>query len=131
MVRPMPFAVAIAHERDHLAVSASGPAKLADVLGLIDLTATIAKMAGHRRVLLNMLHVEIAFAFTEHLQLGAYAAERLGAMERVASIVDPRLRIGTSEKAAQKMGLQLRTFTSLDEGVQWLAGDLRASRPGT
>src|SRR4051812_49216865 len=106
IVRPMPFAVAIAHERDHLAVSASGPATLPDALGLIDLAATIAKMAGYRRVLLNMLQVEIAFAFTEHLQIGARAAEKLAGMERVASIVDPRFRIGTSEKAAQKMGLQ-------------------------
>jgi hypothetical protein len=121
MVRAMPFAVAIAHEQAHLLVSASGPASLPDILGLIDMAATIAGMAGYRRVLINLMQVEIGFAFTEHLQIGARAAEKLRGMERVASIVDPRFRIGTSEKAAQKMGLQLRTFTSLDEGMQWLA----------
>lgn len=123
MVRPMPFAVAIAHEREHLAVTASGPASVPDILGLIDMSATIAKMAGHRRLLLDLLQVEIGFAFTEHLQIGARAAEKLQGMERVASAVDPRFRSGTSEKAAQKLGLQLRTFTSLDEALHWLAQD--------
>lgn len=115
----MPFTVAIEHG-PFLRVIASGPAQLADLCGLINMAAEIAQRNGYQRGLVDLQAVDIAFSFTDHLQLGAHAAETLRHMERVASIVAPRYRTGTSEKAAQKLGLQLRTFTSLDEGLAWL-----------
>lgn len=109
------------HRAGWLQVDAAGPASLADLCGLADLLATVCARQGYRRALMNLLGVEIALSFTDHLQLGGYVAQQLNGMDRVASVVPQRYRTGTSEKAAQKAGLQLRTFTSLEEGLDWVA----------
>lgn len=115
----MPFTVVVEHGA-WLTVRASGPALLADLCGLFNLVAQVAARQGCRRAVMDLQGVSIESGFTEHLQLGAHAADTLRHLERVASVVDAKYRTGTSEKAAQKLGLQLRTFTSLDEGLAWL-----------
>lgn len=116
----MHFTASVQHHPEFLLVVGSGPALLTDLCGYMDLVGTIAAQSGYRRAVLDLLEVEIALTFTEHLHLGAYAAQRLRQLERVASVVSVQNRKGTSEKAAQKFGLRLRTFTTLDEGVQWV-----------
>jgi hypothetical protein len=71
-------------------------------------------------VVLDLLDVAIELAFTDHLQLGSYVAQQLQHVERVASLVPDRYRTGTSEKAAQKGGLLLRTFTDRDAAFAWV-----------
>lgn len=117
---PMHFTATVHHGPDYLLVEGSGPALLTDLCGFMDLVATVADKGRYRRAVLDLVAVEIALTFTEHLHLGAHAAERLRSLDRVASIVSVQNRKGTSEKAAQKLGLRLRTFTSLDEGLQWI-----------
>lgn len=117
----MHFTATVHHGPDYLLVEGAGPALLTDLCGYMDLVATVADKGRYRRAVLDLLRVEIALTFTEHLQLGAHAADRLRNLERVASVVSLQNRKGTSEKAAQKMGLRLRTFTSLAEGLQWIA----------
>jgi hypothetical protein len=107
----------------YLVVEAWGPANLAELCACVDFAAELAHRTQRSRALLNLLEVEIALSFTEHLQLGAHAAERLKSLERVASVVPERFRTGSSEKAARKSGLHLRTFTSLEEGIAWLGLD--------
>src|SRR4051812_9698032 len=107
----MPFRITVHHSQTHLLVEASGPAGLADLCGAIDLAGGIASRLGYRLAVLDLLAVDIELGFTDHLQLGTYAAERLRELDRVASVVPARYRTGTSEKAAQKSGLRLRTFT--------------------
>ena len=109
------------HELPYLMVDAAGPATMADLCAYMDFVAALAYRTNRARAVMNLLQVDIGLSFTEHLQLGAHAAERLKQLERVASVVPARYRSGTSEKAAQKSGLHLRTFTTLDEGVAWLA----------
>jgi hypothetical protein len=116
----MNFTATVHHEHEYLLVRGAGPALLTDLCGFMDLVATVADKAHYRRAVMDLLDVEIALTFTEHLQLGAHAAERLRNLERVASVVSVQNRKGTSEKAAQKMGLRLRTFTSLAEGLAWI-----------
>jgi hypothetical protein len=116
----MPFHVTVHHFPHHLQVDAGGPALFSDLCGLADLVGTIGRKGGYACAVMNLLEIEIALGFTDHLQLGAYAAQQLRHLERVASIVPQRFRTGTSEKAAQKAGLQLRTFTSLEDGLAWL-----------
>lgn len=118
----MPFNVTVDHSNEYLVVKASGPALLADLYGYMDLAATIAKNMGNRRAVLDLRGVEIHLSFTDHLNLGVYASDRLRHLQRVASVVSEENRSGTSEKAAQQMGLQLKTFTSLNEGLEWVAG---------
>lgn len=116
----MPFTITVDHDFDYLLVRASGPALLADLYGYMDLVATIATNTNKRRAALDLRDVSLSLSFTDHLNLGVYASERLRLLKRVASIVSLANRTGTSEKAAQQMGLQLKTFTSLEEGLVWL-----------
>ena len=118
----MPFTVTVDHSFDYLLVKASGPALLADLYGYMDLVASIATHVGNRCAVLDLQDVVIKLGFTDHLNLGVYASDRLRHLKRVASIVSAADRTGTSEKAAQQMGLQLKTFTSLEEGLEWIAG---------
>jgi hypothetical protein len=125
----MTFIVRVHAGPDYLQVDGAGPADLAELCGYMDLVGTVAARKGHTHAVLNLLDVEIALSFTDHLQLGAHAAQQLRNLKRVASVVPERFRTGTSEKAAQKSGLQLRTFTSLVEGLTWLASEAQpASR---
>ena len=119
----MKFTTTVHHGTDLLVVEGSGPALLADLCGFMDLAATIAGQRGYRRAVLDLLRVEIALSFTEHLHLGAYAAKALAGLERVASVVSLQNRKGTSEKAAQKMGLRFKTFTEMEEALVWVRGE--------
>jgi len=116
----MPFALRVRHEDGILVAQSSGSVGLADLCGMADLVGTITAMSGERRAVLDLLATNIGLGFTDHLQLGTYVAQRLHHLERVASVVPERYRTGTSEKAAQKSGLQLRTFTDLGEGLRWV-----------
>lgn len=119
----MPFTVSVHPTPTHLLVQASGPARLAEACGYVDLAGTVAARRGYTRLLLDVLDVELDMSFTDHLQLGTYAAERLQGLDRVASVVAARFRTGVSEKAAQKSGLTLRTFTELAPALAWLAAE--------
>jgi hypothetical protein len=116
----MPFRLTVHHAATHLRIEASGPAGLADLCGAIDLASGLAKRLEYQLAVLDLSGVEIDLGFTDHLHLGTHAAAQLGELRRVASVVPSRYRTGTSEKAAQKSGLHLRTFTDLGEALQWL-----------
>lgn len=116
----MPFAMTAVHGPEYLLVEATGAATLGDLCGLFDFVRVAGLANRHGKALLDLRAVEIAFGFTDHLALGSHAASALRDMKRVASAVDPKFRVGTSERAAQKMGLALRTFTDIEEARQWL-----------
>ena len=116
----MHFTVGVHHGPDFLLVVCTGPAGIADHCGVVDLIAKLAEMRSYRRALIDLTGAAPDLAFTDHLQIGAYMAERLGGLERVASVVPGKYRSGTSEKAAQRQGLGLKTFTALDEAQDWL-----------
>lgn len=116
----MAFSLSLRHGLPYLLVQISGPVVLADLCGSADLIATVARMGGQRRVLIDLLQTEVGLSFTDHLQLGTYIATALEALERVATVASTQNRSGTSEKAAQKSGLALRTFSDLQEARGWL-----------
>lgn len=116
----MLFNVAVQHGGPYLLVVASGRAHLCDFFGLFDLAARVAQMKAHRRAIVDLLAVEPVLSFTEHLQLGAHVATALAGLDRVATVVDARFKTGTSEEAAQKHGLNLRTFVDIHEATEWL-----------
>lgn len=116
----MSFSLRVHHDHPYLLVEGFGAARLADLAGAADLVGGIARMAGYRRALLDMQGMQPQLSFTDHLQLGAHVAGVLAALERVATVITPENRVGASEKAAQKSGLSLRTFTDLEQARQWL-----------
>lgn len=116
----MTFSVTVEHGPEFVTVEGTGFATLGDLCGLFDLVRVTSDRHGHTRALLDLRRIEISFSFTDHLALGAHAASALHGLGCVASVVDPRFRVGTSEKTAQKMGLQFRTFTDIQDAVSWL-----------
>lgn len=115
------FSITVRHGHPYLLVEASGPATLVDLCAYLDLVASLARRMRCRKAVMNLMAVDIQFSFTDHLTLGAHAAAALAELECVASVVNPKYRTGTSEKAAQKSGLKLRTFTNLEEGIAWVS----------
>ncbi|HEY8358737.1 MAG TPA: hypothetical protein VIL30_14865 [Ramlibacter sp.] len=124
-----PFTITVHPDQALLLVEASGTATLAELCAYMDFVAALARSRRARQAVLNLLAVDIQFSFTDHLTLGAHAAQALHELERVASVVNGKYRSGTSEKAAQKSGLRLRTFTDLAEGLAWVAGDPLSPAP--
>lgn len=125
----MLWTVSVEHSLTYLYVVGSGPATLPDMCGLADMIATICARTRKRRVLFDLLGAEVfGFTFTEHLTLGAYVAQSLGGLERVATVVIPRNHVGTSERAAQHHGLEVKTFTELQPARTWLSADLQDAR---
>lgn len=114
------FTVSIDETGPYFLAVASGKAQLGHLCGFADLSARVAAAKGCKRVLIDLLAVEPHLSFTEHLQLGAHVAAAFGSLERVATLVPASEKKGTSEKAAQKHGLHLRTFTNLEEANAWL-----------
>jgi hypothetical protein len=116
----MAFALKVTHPPEFLLLEARGLATLADLCGVFGFVRAAATNQGQSRALMDLSAVEIHFAFTDHLVLGAQAASELNGLKRVASVVDPKFRVGTSEKVAQKMGLTFRTFVDRAEAETWL-----------
>lgn len=116
----MGFSVTVAHHPRWLLLVASGPATLADLCGLASLGATVCSKASHHSALIDLRQTEPQLSFTDHLQLGGHFAEAFRDVAKVATVVAPKDRVGTSEKAAQKSGLRLRTFLELAEAEDWL-----------
>jgi hypothetical protein len=116
----MTFTISVEHHPELLVVKGAGPASLTDLCGFMDLVGETAAQHGYKRALLDLLEVHIAFSFTDHFAFGAHSAQQLRLLDRVASAVAAAYRVGTSEKAAQKMGLQLRTFTDLAHARAWV-----------
>ncbi len=117
---PMLFNVAVQHAGPILLVVGTGPAQLLHLCGLVDLAARVARMGGYRRLLVDLLAVDPELSFTDHLQLGAHAAQMLAGIDKVATVVPREQRKGSSEKAAQQHGLRLRTFSDMHEAENWL-----------
>jgi hypothetical protein len=116
----MALEVTVGREDQLLVVKGRGQATLADLQGFSDMIATICRSDQLQHVLVDLVEVKQELTFTEHLQLGVYIAERLGFLARMATVVPSEMRTGNSERAAQKSGLHLRTFTDMAEARGWL-----------
>lgn len=116
----MALDVSIVREDRLLVVKAHGTATLVELKGLVDRLATTCREERRQFVLADLLEVSQVLTFTEHLQLGMYTAEKLAFLARMATVVPLQARSGNSERAAQKSGLRLRTFTEMAEARAWL-----------
>ena len=118
----MVFSVSVTYEAGVLRVKGAGPATLADLCGLASLGGTVSQLARYPRVLVDLQETQPQLSFTDHIQLGTHFAHEFRQAERVATVVSQKDRVGTSEKAAQRSGLTLQTFTELAPASEWLAG---------
>ena len=117
------FQIATEEHEHFLLTTVRGPATLADFFNVIERTAEAVRRGHQRRVLIDLRETTQNLKFTEHLQLGARVAERLAFVDKVATIVPAASKTGSSEKAAQKNGLDLRTFTHFKDALEWLVSE--------
>lgn len=115
----MDFSITV-HHGPPLLIVASGEAQVYDVMAVCDLTARIAREASCHRAVLDLRGVQQGFSFTDHMRIGMHAADALCDLERVASVVDARQKVGIGERSAQKAGLMLQAFTELDAALTWI-----------
>jgi hypothetical protein len=105
----------------YLAAILSGPASLDDFFAGIDAIARETLDRGAARLLVDLREVQEQFRFTDHFSVGERVASRLGHLERIASLVPPQRRTGTSEQVANQKGRLLRVFTIEPDAVAWLS----------
>jgi len=113
--------VSVNREDELLVVIGRGEAVLSELKGFSDLIATLCREEQRQFVLVDLREATQHLTFTEHLQLGLYVAEKLGSLARMATVVPVAERSGNSERAAQKSGMHLRTFTDMAEARAWMA----------
>lgn len=117
----MGFTVTVSHRPRLLGVAVRGFASYADLCAVVDLTAGLAEAHAYPRCVIDLRKVEVDLTTAEHFRLGSYSADRLGALDRVASLVGDRYSDAISTQAAQKLGMRLRSFTDVDEAMAWLS----------
>jgi hypothetical protein len=118
----MSWVVDVRHTDAHLLVTASGAAGLAVICATVDFVATATRLEGRMRAMVDLRAATLELSFTEHLQLGEHCAAVLKHLERFATVARLQDRVGTSEKAAQRHGLRLRSFSDMQEALEWLGG---------
>ena len=103
-----------------LKAEVSGEATLADIIALIDDVAGETRRGGYTHALVNLLAVKEGLKFTDHYSVGEQVARKLDHLERLASVVPPSRRTGTSEKVANAKGMRLRVFVTETAAMEWL-----------
>jgi hypothetical protein len=104
----------------YLVATFVGAASLEDFFAAIDAIGRQALVSGASRVLVDLRGVQEQFKFTDHFSVGDRVATRLGHLERIASLVPPSRRTGTSEQVANQQGKLLRVFVSEADAIAWL-----------
>lgn len=118
----MPLQLTVHHGGlPYLHLEVKGPLSLVDHRGVVALAAAICAAAPYRRCLFDFRGQQLNLAPLEELELGAHVGDILGSLEKVAAVVAPELRKGPAERAVQKTGARLRTFTDIDDAKAWLA----------
>lgn len=115
------FNIGVKHGGPVLLIVGSGPAEFCDMCACIDAAERVSRAKRYRRILMDLLAVQPFFTPEEHAKVGAHAAACLGHFERVALVVAADTRTGIGESAAQRAGLNTRTFTELHAAEAWLA----------
>jgi hypothetical protein len=119
----MALTLTVTNNPGYLSVAAAGSATLDDMFDMINQVAVSVAQFGASKVLVDQTKIQEDFRFTDHFAIGERVVMVFHHMDKAASVVRPDRRTGTSEKVAQKQGVQLRVFTSKDEAVAWLLAD--------
>jgi hypothetical protein len=116
---PSPFSLSV-HHGPYLLLVATGDANLRDIAGLVDLAARIATEKGYRRVLADLISIEVRFSDEEYRQLQLSAVQTLSHLERMAYTVPACYAQGKGSPPALRGGVSVRTFSDLREACHWI-----------
>jgi hypothetical protein len=116
----MPLQYEFHRQPHYVRFDASGEASLQDMKEFVDQVEQRTRGGGDRRVLVDLTRVQENLKFTDHYAIGELVARRLGHLERLASLVPPPRRTGTSEKVANTQATLLRVFVEEPAAIAWL-----------
>jgi hypothetical protein len=117
---PVRFTISIDRTDPYLAVTAAGPAGLAELSGAAALVGELVRFNGHARVLADLGAVQPDLSFTDHLRFGNLVWSLLGRLERLAAVVPPGYLDAPAAKAARLAGVPLKTFLQREDARDWI-----------
>jgi hypothetical protein len=98
----------------------AGATSLERFVELIDTMAVEADRYEDRCVLVDVRRVMGRLSTSEQIQVGEMVASQLAGVYKMASLVPPGEISGNSERAAAKLGMQLRVFSVEASALLWL-----------
>jgi hypothetical protein len=122
----MPFSTRMTRFPGYVQVDVAGPASIKDFVEVINTVAADTVYWSDRRLLVDLRAIEGRLNTEEQVFLGELVAHNLSHLDRMASVVPTEQITHNSERAAQKLGTQLRVFDNEAEAIAWLSADAAA-----
>lgn len=116
----MEFDLTIDRETQYVRVTISGEPEFGELLSMIHLLGVESETWDRPRVLVDLRGVHTPFDHGQQFRIGEEAAASLHHMERIASLVPPERITRVSEKAARRMGTNVRVFAEEAQAIGWL-----------
>lgn len=131
MVLVGPHGVSVAQEADGLLRITLPPRiAFAGLLATIDFVRDLTRSHPHARLLLDLRRIDPAPGLVEQAIIGEHLAREMQHAGKLASVVAPGTRTGTTERVARGFNLDLRVFESEAEALRWIAPSCAAQGKG-
>jgi hypothetical protein len=117
----------IEHHDRFSVVRVKGSPSLDAFLSFVQLMEAETSSWPHRLGLFDLRRIDTLQPFTEQFAIGEAVVRCLGRLDKLASVVPEGRMTGTSQKVAQRGGVDLRVFTDEPEATAWLL----TAEPGT
>lgn len=114
----MPFTIHIQRTPPYVLFEVAGPASLKNYFDLIDLAAKETR--GDTLAMVDLRGVVGRLHVSDQLFIGDVVAQKLAHLRKLATLVPDDPASYNSVPAANKKGLNLRTFAREDEAIAWL-----------
>lgn len=116
-----PHGVSVAQERDGLLrVTLPPQLAFAGFLATIDFLRDVTRAQPRARLLLDLRAVDPPPGIVEQAIIGEHLAREMQHAWKLASVVAPGTRTGTTERVARGFRLDLRVFESEAEALRWI-----------
>jgi hypothetical protein len=116
----MAFITRITRLPGYVLVHVAGPSSIKDFVDLITAVAEDTVLWSDRKVVVDLRDVDGRPTTEEQIFIGELVAQNLSHLDRMASIVPSEQITRNSERAAQKLGTQLRVFDKEEDAVAWI-----------
>jgi hypothetical protein len=116
----MPFVVTVERAPDHVRFNVAGSASLKNYFDLIDGAAKETVANGDKVGMVDIRQVVGRLSFTDQFFIGEIVGEKLGHLQKLATLVADDPTSYNSEKVANRKGVNLRTFDNEERAIAWL-----------
>jgi hypothetical protein len=125
----MPFTVTVERSPDYTRFDVAGPASLKNYFDLIEMAARDTLESGQRQTIVDLRKVVGRLKFTDQFFIGEVVGEKLGHLQKLASLVPGDPGSYNSETVANRKGVNLRSFDDEQRALAWLLDAGAGSQP--